>query len=244
VVIGTYGFLAKSIGLVLSIPYAIEYLDFTYRYTVTVVVVVPFFMALFSSKVAREYTLSLLVATALCLPFWFALPAVAPLQLATFASVSQFDTFQTLEGKTAVVRDVFTQYQDTKWGSVVVGWDGFWEQTYALGWGLPISCNPSMHIIWGVLLAFYLRKIAKPLGVVGVVFLVSEMIGTVFFLQHYLIDVVFGLLVSVLVICITHKILLFEKKSMRVDSETWFSALTYLEKLGTKIKILISSQKE
>ena len=204
-----YSFLDYFIELVISVPYLVWVLDLYYSFTVVAVVGTLFMLAFHSAKNAREFVFTLIVAKIVALLFWIVLPAMAPLQLATFESVALYDTVQLIPEQTAVVTDLYAKYQNTYWANVVTGWDTFWKQTYDLGWGFPISSNPSMHIIWGVLMAFYLRKMHWFVGILGVNFLLMEAIGTMLFLQHYSIDLIGGLLAAFLTIYLTKKLFLF-----------------------------------
>jgi len=241
---GVYRFLDTCIAIVLNTPYAVEFFGFFYSNTMIVVAGLVFLFAFHSKKLAREYMFALVIASVVSTPFWLLLPAIAPVQLATYESVAVYDTAGVLSGQTAVVMELFTKYENTNWAAVVTGWDDFWRQVYDFGWGFPVSCNPSMHIIWGVLVAFYARKIHWFFGAAGIFFLVAEGVGTMLFLQHYLIDIGFGFIIAALVIVLTQKLLTFEKRYLSVNTDAWFSFMDYMEHTGVKILSLIKGRKQ
>jgi len=228
--LNTYEILAVLIDLVLRVPYLLDYLYVVYEEAFVFILLAPFLLALFSYKTAREYTLAILVTTVVCLPFWYALPAIAPLHLATSESFVQFDGQQLLPERTVAVMDLYSQFETTQWGNIVHSQNAFWEQIYQSGFGFPISCNPSMHVIWGVVLAFYFIKTNRYLGIFGIIFLGTILFTTVFFLQHYLIDIFFGLAAAVLVLFLTKLLLKTETRYLDVQSENWFG---FLKSLGS-----------
>jgi len=218
-----------------SIPWLYSFIEISYRYSIVIVFSLLIFLALFSFRTAREYGLALFMSVVISAPMWLILPAIAPLQLANTDTFSNYSKYSQLQTETEPIRYLYNDLSGTAWYEEVNSWTIFWDESYYSGLGYAVSSNPSMHIIWGILVLVYLRRINIWLTLLGVTFLLADAVGTLFFLQHYSIDLLFGALAAIITLAITKKLLGYENEHMSVDPTLWFTPILLIETFGSKL---------
>lgn len=65
---------------------------------------------------------------------------------------------------------------------------------------------PSMHIVWNFMIAYFSMHFRKILGVFTIPYVIFGSIGTFYLFQHFFADVIFGIILSILIIYIVDKI--------------------------------------
>jgi len=70
---------------------------------------------------------------------------------------------------------------------------------------LPTTTFPSAHVVWILIVAYYLWQISRIIFYVALPVFVFSMLGTVFFAQHYFVDVIAGILLSFLIIYLNER---------------------------------------
>lgn len=232
---GVYGLVDELVGVSLAVPVLETFVFWMYTTTFAVVCFAIFGIALSSAQLAREYSIAFLFTILLSAPFWVLFPAIAPHQLSVTDSFVGSDWAEEIARETEMVSGLHAKYSGTPWAEHTAAWSHFWEGLDERGMGLPISCNPSMHIMWVVILVIFLFRINRILGCFGAAYLASVAFATVFFLQHYVVDVLTGFLGAVVVLWFVNYALRFERGHMDVEFPTWFAPLLWLQRLGGRI---------
>ncbi|MBP9760380.1 MAG: phosphatase PAP2 family protein [Candidatus Pacebacteria bacterium] len=197
------------------------YVYFTYTALLFFVLIAMFVLPIYSLRVGREYVLALYIAMLLSLPLWLMLPTVGPVQLA-ISNIFPHESGYVADPVLVPLRSVYEENKDTVWGGYVTEMVNMWNRITKEGRGYAVSNNPSMHVIWGIILTFYLARVNYFLGVSMGIFTIGEIMGTLVFLQHYTIDLVTGVGVAYLTIALAHRLLHFEETHMHVNTDKWF----------------------
>ncbi|MES2437166.1 MAG: phosphatase PAP2 family protein [Patescibacteria group bacterium] len=88
--------------------------------------------------------------------------------------------------------------------------DSFWIDP--AGKLLSVSTNPSMHIVWAILVLYAAMSLWRPSGYILVPWFILNMLGTLFTIQHYGIDIIAGLVLGVATVYIVQKLLRYEER--------------------------------
>jgi membrane-associated phospholipid phosphatase len=136
-----------------------------------------------------------LLALAISIPLWMVFPATQP--------------------SIMYVANIFRQPIPTELAKAIdVGppseYINMWSLKYSEMWidqtGKRFSTSnfPSMHVIWGLLLLLSISRVFKSRIITSVfsLYALTNIIGTVYVLQHYAVDALVGILVVVLVISV------------------------------------------
>lgn len=68
---------------------------------------------------------------------------------------------------------------------------------------LPTTAMPSAHVVWSLMLLFFAARVSLVAGLIASPFAFMSLFGTVFFAQHYFVDIPAGILVfAVVMLCI------------------------------------------
>ncbi|MCX6757571.1 MAG: phosphatase PAP2 family protein [Candidatus Nomurabacteria bacterium] len=92
-----------------------------------------------------------------------------------------------------------------------------------------MSTFPSMHAAWGIIACVALIEIWGPLAIIAIPWIIAELIGTMYTLEHYAVDVILGIIIGFFALWITKRLLKFEKQYF-VDHYNLFSIFEHLEK--------------
>jgi hypothetical protein len=88
-----------------------------------------------------------------------------------------------------------------------------------------ITTNPSLHVALGMLCVYCAWRISLFFGIALAIYQSFNMLATVLLLQHYVIDVPFGLMVGVVGVLAARQALLYETEHMDVKAKGYFMAL-------------------
>lgn len=158
----------------------------------------------------RQYLLAFFMATLLAMPFWKLLPAIAPNEMYR-QNILQSEISEQLQVDTAIKEKLtpsFTQYL-TKLEQTNIDPE---REVFST------STFPSMHVAWGVLIAYFGTLLWWPLGIVLIPWALANAVSTMYVLEHYGIDAIGGILLAVLAIIISRLLLAVEQK---YHSSSW-----------------------
>ena len=157
------------------------------------------------TKGARIYFLTLAVATYLSVPFWIALPAIPPNEI---YRLNIFELTLSEESKAEIAQVAFSPAAERMLGDVERMWFDPAMRSFS------VSSFPSTHVIWAMLFLYasYARRKQLGYAVLSLVslFVLANLIATMFLLEHYAVDVVLGIIVAGISISIAHRLLWLE----------------------------------
>jgi hypothetical protein len=185
----------------------------------------------------REFVLAFFICALLSLPLWWLAPAVSPAQYLVDDVVGIADTYASAAPLREQVFTASPEYQQ-----VYTHLAGVWNMTEQGGTGFAVSTNPSMHVAWGLLCAWYGFRLHRFLGGVLVVFQFWNCVGAVFLLQHFLIDIPTGLLIGVCALFSARLLLRYEMRYLRVDINQWFWTAHCFERAQVQLRLWLRSE--
>ena len=187
-----------------SIPRLEWLLIFSYRYLFTILGAL--FLLLFISKkkrAFRRFVVSFFLCAILALPMWFFAPAVSP-QLMYNKNIFSLDMPKDVEVGLSSLN------QSSYFKAFLNATDRYW---LALGTtAIAVSSNPSMHVAWGIIILYFAFVLWRPLGIILVPWSTFNTIATVYTLQHYAVDVFFGVILGVLALVFTRQLFVWEER--------------------------------
>jgi hypothetical protein len=130
-------------------------------------------------------------------PIWFCFPALSPFDsyinnVIIMPENSNLDTYISLYNPNKYLNMVFERFSLQNKGN---GRSFF-----------AITSMPSMHIAWSVLILYFGYKFKKSFLLFFVPYFILNFIATLYLLQHYVIDIFFGLIVGIISIFLAQKI--------------------------------------
>ncbi len=153
------------------------------------VIVLVFFITLFMNGVVfRKYLLNLVVALLPGFLFWYLLPGLSPEEMfrrnILEVPLSRLDNPQILSQfyQYPPLMDFLGRISD-KWSNLEAG-------------RLAITLIPSMHMAWGLIVCYYAIKAAPRTVWFFAPYCFFNSVGTVYTLQHFVVDLVPGVLVG------------------------------------------------
>jgi membrane-associated phospholipid phosphatase len=167
-------------------------------------VFIVFVLVAFRNKyLFRKFVLAYFFAFVISVPFWLKFPAIAPdsmYRANIFHAEIQPEIQQAVSGTqfSPFMRSVFDRMEK------------YWVDRE--GDSTAITTFPSMHAAWGVVVTVIAIDLYSPLLLLFVPWLILELIGTVYTMQHYAVDVLFGVVVGFFALWFAKKILALEKK--------------------------------
>lgn len=228
--LGVYDWMGSVIAFIVGQPLLYAAIDTSYRLTLPAVFVGVGVLVFSSWSLTRQFLIAFFVAQVLCSVVWAALPALAPYQLAITDSFANTEYDAVVTEATSPVLDLHTQFAGTQWAETTDAYASEWEAVTA-DYGYAISSNPSMHVLWGMLLLVFLWRVHWLFGCAAAIFFIFETIGTMFFLQHYLIDLPMGVLFAFIALYITKKLTPFEERHFADANTFWFGLLSHTTQL-------------
>ncbi len=136
-----------------------------------------FFYFLKNKLFFKRYFVSICLALTISMPFWYFFPVNSP------------------NNSYLATHKLPASYRPTK--SVILFEKRIRDKQKE---SPPISTIPSMHVIWAILVVYYLLRFNKKSAFISIPWLIFLMISTVYLAQHYLFDVMLSILLSLLII--------------------------------------------
>ena len=184
---------------------------------------------LFNKKSFRRLILSFFIAWMIALPLWFLFPTLSPdlmfrlnkLNMANAAETKSFNSFN----PSPLLKNNLD----------------FQEQVHIINENpakrlLPTSTFPSMHAVWGVIIAYAGITLSPWLGLFLIPWAILNGFGAVYILEHFSVDIFFGFFIACVAIVITEMLLHFESKYF----EDKFGLLSGFDYVKTAFKNVMS----
>jgi len=213
----------------------LQIVNLFYAQTIIVMFVTLFVLPFCSARLTRQYILAFFFSSLLATILWVSGPAVAPYQLATSDKFDESQYKATISVASEPVLQLYEKHVDTSWAHLTDSYTQYWRDITS-EYGYAVSSNPSMHIVWGILLIVYLWRAYVPLGFVAALYAMIESIGTMLFLQHYFIDILAGVLFAFVSIWIAGKLERAEAANKHFDQVFWFTPLLLAEQAGARAR--------
>lgn len=143
------------------------------------------------NKILFVYILTILIG----LGSWFLFPATSPLD--SYIDRKPEPLYN------SEINSVMENYEPS--ANTVKFFNETREARSSLGEKLWNTSIPSMHIVWTVIVVYSSFLVFKPLLILSVPYLILNSIATVLTLQHYMVDILAGILLAAFVIFIVEK---------------------------------------
>ncbi len=181
--------------------------------------ILVFITACYKTHLFRKLILSLFIAFIIGIPFWVTIPALSP-----------DDAFRSNILGAKIPDDIKTQMVATHFSAPtldsLIKTEAYWVDK--TGKSLGITSFPSMHAAWGIIITVIGIEVWAPFAIVLIPWLLLELVGTVFTLQHYAVDTIFGILVGFLALFIVKKLFELEERYFKDEYDIFF-ALKYIQ---------------
>ena len=163
---------------------------YSYSYF-TVSITLVFFGTLFTNeKLFRKFALSIILILILSAPIWYLLPAICPYEVYVLnllgtdrSSLPRADVISSASYQANLIVFLQEAFQH-------------WSQANLKQWA--VTCFPSMHIGWGVLVVYFGCRLWKCFALVLIPFFLLNLVGTIYTLNHYAVDLPPGILSGLL----------------------------------------------
>ena len=186
----------------LELPWILQ-LAMTYAYAYLPSMFAVLLGLLFCTKprLFRACLLSLTIATYLSLPFWIMFPAIPPTE-----------AYQLNLLKREIAPDIVSAVAGMDINPAIVTMLGDIERMWfdPTGKSFSVSSFPSTHIIWAVIFLYATFRIRWWLGLLYLPFFVANFFATMFLLEHYAVDALFGIILGAIIIWLSEMLLRFE----------------------------------
>ncbi len=139
------------------------------------------------------------LALAISIPLWIAFPAMEPLTVYMMNIFKQEIPADILAEKAKGPPSQFLNRYTLSYRDMWIDPTGVRH---------AVSTFPSMHTIWGFLLLFSVKNVfnSHRLNILFFLLACANMLGAIYTLQHYAVDIIAGILVALLVVYITRKV--------------------------------------
>ena len=186
----------------LHLPWILQ-LAMTYAYAYLPSMFAVLLGLLFCTKprLFRLSLLSLTIATYLSLPFWIMFPAISP------SEVYRLDHL-----KQGIAPDIVSAVEGMDINPAIVTMLGDIERMWfdPAGKSFSVSSFPSTHVIWAVIFLYATFRIRWWLGLLYLPFFIANFFATMFLLEHYAVDALFGIVIGAVIIWLSEMLLRFE----------------------------------
>jgi hypothetical protein len=166
-----------------------------YLQTVGWLVVTWFVLGVIAQRSARKLLVAQVAAFVIAIPIWMAVPTGSPQMLYQQSILGAAHTIEPeilLHGVSESTAHVLEILAET--------WR-FNPNMY-----IPASALPSMHSVWAILLWWYSRRVglwwSGPMTIIAL----GSLIGTVYYLQHFFIDIAAGMVLAAVAIALASRI--------------------------------------
>ncbi len=143
-----------------------------------------------------QLCVAFIASIVLSAPLWYLFPALSPLEGYLHPRVPGSIPEE--------IRFALLDYQPSeyvkRWIEGILDRQGEYPD-----WFLPITTIPSMHVAWVLLAVYFAARAWKPTLLVGLPYFVLNLIGTVYTLQHYAIDLFAGIGIALVAIAISQR---------------------------------------
>lgn len=157
--------------------------------SLTLVLGFVFLLALFKNGgLFYKMALAFALTTFLSLPFWYALPALTPLNGYT-------DNILRAPIPAPIKRYV-SSYQYSAPLAAYLAWPRSFQKDYGKQF-FDATTIPSMHVAWATVALYFGIQALPVLGLVLIPYFILNFIGAIYTLQHYAVDTIAGMLVAV-----------------------------------------------
>ncbi|MCX6755500.1 MAG: phosphatase PAP2 family protein [Candidatus Nomurabacteria bacterium] len=210
----------------------IFYNSYIYLFPIILVII---FISLFSNKeIYRKFLIAYFLAFLISLPIWIKFPAISP---------DSMYLKNILNTKISVeIQNVINITQiSPRMQKNISAIGNHWIDP--AGGSLAISTFPSMHAAWGIISVVSIIELWPPVAIIAIPWVVAELIGTMYTLEHYGVDVLFGIIIGFFALWITKRLLKFEKRYF-VDSYHLFLIFDHLKQLYKSINNKLGNQIE
>ncbi len=196
-----------------------------YAYLIPVVLLLTVVLVFSKTLLFRKFILAYFIAGAIGIPFWILVPAVSPSSMYRLNELHMTPPVAVMQ---SLEETKFTPYMT----SVFEKLDTYWRDPS--GKSLNITAFPSMHAAWGIVVAVIAIELWAPLALLVIPWVLAELVGTVYTLQHYAIDTVFGILVGLGALYLSRKILGVEGRYF-TDRYDLFASLREFQRQAKKL---------
>ncbi len=156
-------------------------------------------------ELLTQYVLAIALAVILAFPIWASIPANSPRYLNVLYQPQYMGI--DFENKDESISELTKDYQlDAR---ILDYYDEMGIQTDGV---MPISTIPSMHVVWGIIIVYYLSKFRRWTLFFSLPWLVFSTWGAVYLGQHYFVDVLVSLPVALLAVCLANGLVALEKR--------------------------------
>lgn len=164
-----------------------------YDYTAIVVAYWSVFLLFYKKGIHfNSFITKILIAVVICVPLWIIFPASMPGQMYIDNIFHQTisDDIKVSLAKTSTSPTILRK---------IVSYDHSW--TDLSGERLITSNFPSMHTIWIILLIYSVAQIIEKriFTIITIIFGLAVITGAVYLLQHYVVDILAGLMIGIVV---------------------------------------------
>lgn len=192
----------------LSLPdWFYQMVVFSFEKLSLIVIIAAIYIFFKNKSVFKEFSASFCLVLFLMLPLWLIFPALSP-QDRFIDNVYRLPISSAIAEEVEAynpnhyVKQFLIEMRDRKEAG---------KNPY-----LPTSTMPSAHVAWAILAGYYFFRTRVASGIIFLPFLCLSTLGTVFLAQHYFIDIVAGILISLLAIA-TIRILINSRNSTIID---------------------------
>jgi len=161
----------------------------------------------------RGLIMAFFIAIVLGFPFWLLMPAISPEEMYVRNTLNQAQS-----GELAAA---ITNYRPVPFITPYLkALDRFWIDRS--GQSFAVSTLPSMHATWAIIIIIFLWRANKYLGVLSGVWAILNLLGALYTLQHYAVDLIAGTLVGIAATFLAQKLLEVEHGYLDSDSRWYF----------------------
>lgn len=157
-------------------------------------------LLLFNRVLFRKFLLAFVFIPMICLPIWFAVPAISPNEMFRL-NLLEKDISPAIQAELLPVQPQVAQFLEDVRPFKSKPDKGSYSAT----------AFPSMHIAWGMIITIFGILLWRPLALFLIPWMGVNIIATLYTLQHYAIDIPAGMAMALLSVYIINKAIAYEK---------------------------------
>jgi len=156
-------------------------------------------------RLFSQFIIAMTLVTMLALPIWFFFPANSPQNTYLNNVYSlKIDPF---------IENLVKDYQPNQY---IINFHQ--EVGVNSGGTAPVTTMPSMHVAWTIIIVYYLFKFKRKTIYFTLPWAFFSILGTVYLAQHYFIDILVALPITLLAIWLTNYLVMIEEKYYREEN--------------------------